>query len=353
MITRFSTLYVGHIELEGCGLDGVPADDRRYPNARLIEAFDSAAAVAQAADALGYETFWLAEHHFQHEGWECIPNIPMLAVDLAHRTRRVRIGCAFNVVPGLASAAAGRGLRGRRHPDEGPRGLRRGPWIPQPRSRELRQPHAGRRGQSRALRGAGGGDPEGAARGVVLAPGQALHDPARGAVSRLHAEGDLAGAAPAAPAGGGVAAHRERRGARARVHGPPRHQGRSSPRTAEELVQRWVRDYQEAGRRHGRERRARRGSDPRLPHVPRRHGGGRDPARAAVLRGARQGDGAARHAALQRGARQGGGRAAAAVAHHRVAGGRRAESLVALRPAGGHRRLPEGRWRRSTPGSTT
>ena len=87
MITRFSTLYVGHIELEGCGLDGVPADDRRYPNARLIEAFDSAAAVAQAADALGYETFWLAEHHFQHEGWECIPNIPMLAVDLAHRTR--------------------------------------------------------------------------------------------------------------------------------------------------------------------------------------------------------------------------------------------------------------------------
>ena len=99
MITRFSTLYVGHIELEGCGLDGVPADDRRYPNARLIESFESAATVAQAADRLGYETFWMAEHHFQHEGWECIPSIPMLAVDLAHRTQRIKFGCAFNVVP--------------------------------------------------------------------------------------------------------------------------------------------------------------------------------------------------------------------------------------------------------------
>jgi alkanesulfonate monooxygenase SsuD/methylene tetrahydromethanopterin reductase-like flavin-dependent oxidoreductase (luciferase family) len=99
VITRFSTLYVGHIELERCGLSGTPADDRRYPNERLIEAFDTAIALAEVTDRLGFETLWLAEHHFQHEGYECIPNIPMLAVDLAHRTRRVKIGCAFNVVP--------------------------------------------------------------------------------------------------------------------------------------------------------------------------------------------------------------------------------------------------------------
>jgi len=99
VITRFSTLYVGHVALERCGLDGVPADDRRYPNARLAEVFDTATALARATDALGYETLWLAEHHFQHEGYECIPNIPLLAVDLAHRTERVKIGCAFNIVP--------------------------------------------------------------------------------------------------------------------------------------------------------------------------------------------------------------------------------------------------------------
>jgi alkanesulfonate monooxygenase SsuD/methylene tetrahydromethanopterin reductase-like flavin-dependent oxidoreductase (luciferase family) len=99
VITKFSTLYVGHVELESCGLAGTPADDRRYPDARLREVFDTAAALAQATDALGYDTLWLAEHHFQHEGYECIPNIPMLAVDLAHRTGRVKIGCAFNIVP--------------------------------------------------------------------------------------------------------------------------------------------------------------------------------------------------------------------------------------------------------------
>jgi alkanesulfonate monooxygenase SsuD/methylene tetrahydromethanopterin reductase-like flavin-dependent oxidoreductase (luciferase family) len=99
MIKRFSTLYVGHVELDRCGLGGTPADDRRYPNQRLVETFDTAAALARATDALGYETLWLAEHHFQHEGYECIPNIPLLAVDLAHRTRRVKIGCAFNIVP--------------------------------------------------------------------------------------------------------------------------------------------------------------------------------------------------------------------------------------------------------------
>jgi hypothetical protein len=36
MITRFSTLDVGHIELEHCGLSGTPADDRRYPDERLV-----------------------------------------------------------------------------------------------------------------------------------------------------------------------------------------------------------------------------------------------------------------------------------------------------------------------------
>ena len=99
MIRRFSTLYVGHIELEQCGLDGVPADDRRYGNERLTETFDTTIAMAGAADRLGFDTLWLAEHHFQREGYECIPNIPLLAVDLAHRTKRVRIGCAFNIVP--------------------------------------------------------------------------------------------------------------------------------------------------------------------------------------------------------------------------------------------------------------
>ena len=50
-------------------------------------------------DEHGYHTLWLAEHHFQHEGYECIPNIMMAAVHLAHLTTRLRIGCGFNIAP--------------------------------------------------------------------------------------------------------------------------------------------------------------------------------------------------------------------------------------------------------------
>ena len=44
---------------------------------------------------MGYDTMWMAEHHFQPEGYECIPNLLMLNVHLAHLTKepevRVRI----------------------------------------------------------------------------------------------------------------------------------------------------------------------------------------------------------------------------------------------------------------------
>ncbi|HKM69026.1 MAG TPA: LLM class flavin-dependent oxidoreductase, partial [Stellaceae bacterium] len=46
-----------------------------------------------------YDTLWLAEHHFQHEGYECLPNILMCAVHLAHVTKTLRIGCGFNITP--------------------------------------------------------------------------------------------------------------------------------------------------------------------------------------------------------------------------------------------------------------
>ena len=36
------------------------------------------------AEELGFDSVWLAEHHFQPEGYECIPNILMLAVHLVH-----------------------------------------------------------------------------------------------------------------------------------------------------------------------------------------------------------------------------------------------------------------------------
>ncbi|HEY7577870.1 MAG TPA: LLM class flavin-dependent oxidoreductase [Acetobacteraceae bacterium] len=99
MITRFVTVYPGHIDLPDLGQNATPANERRYSNEQLASVFEKTEAIAKQMDALGFDTLWLAEHHFQHEGYECIPNILMLAVHLAHVTKRLRIGCGFNIAP--------------------------------------------------------------------------------------------------------------------------------------------------------------------------------------------------------------------------------------------------------------
>ena len=99
MITKFDSLFAGHIDMDDVGYGGIPVNDRRFPNQHLATVFDKAQAMAQLMDGLGYHTFWMAEHHFQHEGYECIPNVLMTALHLAHVTERLRIGCGFNITP--------------------------------------------------------------------------------------------------------------------------------------------------------------------------------------------------------------------------------------------------------------
>jgi len=99
MITKFSTVYAGHVDLGDMGQQATPANDRRYPNEHLASVFEKTDAIARCMDDHGYHILWLAEHHFQHEGYECIPNIPLLAVHIANHTRRLKIGCGFNIIP--------------------------------------------------------------------------------------------------------------------------------------------------------------------------------------------------------------------------------------------------------------
>ena len=99
MIKRFSVLYVGQLELDNVGLDGTPADERRYSNERVVQAYDNSVALAKHMDQLGYYCMWTAEHHFQREGYECLPNLILLGVHLAGLTQRLKFGSAFNIVP--------------------------------------------------------------------------------------------------------------------------------------------------------------------------------------------------------------------------------------------------------------
>ena len=99
MIKRFHCLYVGQIDLDNVGLAGTPANERRYPRERLSEVFFTARRIAQVMDDLGFNTLWCAEHHFQHEGYECLPNLVQLGLWLATQTKRLKFGCGFNILP--------------------------------------------------------------------------------------------------------------------------------------------------------------------------------------------------------------------------------------------------------------
>jgi alkanesulfonate monooxygenase SsuD/methylene tetrahydromethanopterin reductase-like flavin-dependent oxidoreductase (luciferase family) len=99
MISKFTTVYAGHVDLPDRGQNETPANERNFSNEHLASVFSKSEAITRTMDQLGYDIVWFAEHHFQREGYECIPNIPMLAVHLAHLTKRIKLGCAFNIAP--------------------------------------------------------------------------------------------------------------------------------------------------------------------------------------------------------------------------------------------------------------
>ena len=99
MITKFGSLFAGHVDLDNIGLEGTPVNDRWLPDQQLAGVFDKTEAIVLKMEELGYDTFWSAEHHFQREGYECIPNLLLLYVHLAHLTKNIKFGCGFNINP--------------------------------------------------------------------------------------------------------------------------------------------------------------------------------------------------------------------------------------------------------------
>jgi alkanesulfonate monooxygenase SsuD/methylene tetrahydromethanopterin reductase-like flavin-dependent oxidoreductase (luciferase family) len=99
MIHKFATVYAGHVDFPDYGQNATPANERRFTNEHLAGVYDKMEAIAKTMDRLGFDTLWMAEHHFQHEGYEVLPNILMCAVHLAHVTKQLKIGCGFNITP--------------------------------------------------------------------------------------------------------------------------------------------------------------------------------------------------------------------------------------------------------------
>ncbi len=210
MIKRFHALYVGQIELDNIGLDGTPANDRRYSNERLSEVFATSRDVARVMDEVGYYCLWAAEHHFQREGYECIPNLIQSGLWLATQTRRLKFGCGFNILPmwhpirlaedyamadivtdGRVIMGVGRGYHTREVETFG------APLLDTDANREIFE--EGLQLLLKVLQ-----------RGVVPPQGQVFRMPAAGAVSRLRARRDHDGAAAETSAGRDLDADRQR-----------------------------------------------------------------------------------------------------------------------------------------------
>ena len=50
------------------------------------------------AEKLGFQSFWLTEHHFQPEGAEMSPNPLMVQMAIAAQTKKIRLGQCANIV---------------------------------------------------------------------------------------------------------------------------------------------------------------------------------------------------------------------------------------------------------------
>ena len=99
MFKTFGSLFAGHVDLDNIGLDGTPVNDRFLSDEHLASVFDKTEAIVKLMDRTGYDVFWAAEHRFQREGYECLPNLLMLFVHLAHITKNLKFGCGFNITP--------------------------------------------------------------------------------------------------------------------------------------------------------------------------------------------------------------------------------------------------------------
>ena len=96
---RIGVFLFGGVEFPDAGAGPPAPTDRRYGHKETWRATEQIIDAGVVCDRLGFDSFWLTEHHFQYEGYEVIPNGILVGTILAERTEQIRIGMAFNIVP--------------------------------------------------------------------------------------------------------------------------------------------------------------------------------------------------------------------------------------------------------------
>lgn len=95
---QFGVFFFGTVDMPDAGVDGPPSHRRRYTQADYQRVYRDLTVYAQRAEALGFDSMWTAEHHFQHHGFEVVPNVVLLNAVLAQRTNTIKFGSLVHVL---------------------------------------------------------------------------------------------------------------------------------------------------------------------------------------------------------------------------------------------------------------
>ncbi len=96
---KVGVFFFGGVEMDDAGAGPPAPQDRRATQDDFWFATERLVDMGVLADQLGYDSYWLTEHHFQYEGYEVVGNGLLLGTWLAAKTNRIRIGTMFNIVP--------------------------------------------------------------------------------------------------------------------------------------------------------------------------------------------------------------------------------------------------------------
>ena len=125
------------------------------------------------AEKLGFQSFWLTEHHFQPEGAEMSPNPLFTQMAIAAQTKRIRLGQCANIVVWHHPVRHRRADRPARRDQRRARRMRHGPRLPAARERDAGPPvrldDPGPGAQPQGLRGGGRDHPQMLDGAVLLA----------------------------------------------------------------------------------------------------------------------------------------------------------------------------------------
>ena len=99
MIRSFDYFYGGHIEMEDSASPEFPSISAPNRTKTWPPSSTSRCPSPRCWTSTVSIQLWLAEYHFQNEGYSGVGNVPMLSVYLAQNTARLNFGSFFNTVP--------------------------------------------------------------------------------------------------------------------------------------------------------------------------------------------------------------------------------------------------------------